>query len=102
MKRRKKNFPAQAIHSLRTPAPGTPASPVPRKRIWLFRFVSATLSPLLFFLLLEAALRLAGFGHPVSFLLSARINRQESLIQNDRFAWRFLGRQMARQPFPLA
>ena len=57
-------------------------------------------SPLLFLGLLELALALAGVGYPVSFFLPATINGQEVLVQNDRVAWRFLGRAMGREPFP--
>jgi tetratricopeptide (TPR) repeat protein len=50
---------------------------------------------------LEVTLRLAGFGHPVGFLLPDRIRGQDVVVQNDRFAWRFFGRDLARVPFPL-
>ncbi len=59
------------------------------------------LSPLLFFLALELALRLAGFGYPTAFLLPDHVNGQDVLVQNDRFAWRFFGPEMARTPCPL-
>ena len=58
--------------------------------------------PLVFFLLLEGSLRLAGFGYPTAFLLRGRIKDREVLVQNDRFARRFFGPDLARQPFPLA
>ena len=59
------------------------------------------LTPLLFFLLFELGLRVAGFGYETSFFLPARIDGQDVLIQNDRFAWRFLGREAARKPYPM-
>src|ERR1051326_5856505 len=77
------------------------AKPISRNRLWFFRFAAA-LSPILFLLLLEAGLRLFGFGHPISLFLPATINGQRAWVQNDRFAERFLGREMARQPFPFA
>src|SRR5262249_21221521 len=43
----------------------------------------------------------SGFGYPTSFLLPATINAQRCFIQNDRFGWRFFGKQMAREPYPL-
>jgi tetratricopeptide (TPR) repeat protein len=58
------------------------------------------LVPLLFLLILEAGLRLAGFGHPVSFFLSTKINGQDCFVENDRFGWRFFGPERARNPFP--
>jgi tetratricopeptide (TPR) repeat protein len=58
------------------------------------------LGPLLFLLVLEAGLRLAKVGHPMSFFLPMKIDGQDCLIENDRFGWRFFGPEMARAPFP--
>jgi tetratricopeptide (TPR) repeat protein len=58
------------------------------------------LSPLLAFGLLEAGLRVAGFGYPTSFFLPLRVNGQEVLVQNNQFGWRFFGRELARSPYP--
>jgi tetratricopeptide (TPR) repeat protein len=102
MKRRKQKS-ATAAHlnedarKLATP----PQQTISRKRIWGFRFI-ALLSPILLFLALEAALCLFGYGHPTSFFLRKTLNSRDIWIQNDHFAERFLGREMARQPFPLA
>src|SRR5215475_5961643 len=68
---------------------------------WAIRLALAVGSPLLFFALLELILRLSGFGYPTSFLLPATINAQRCFIQNDRFGWRFFGKQLAREPYPL-
>ena len=70
--------------------------------MWLKRLILVLVSPCFFLLLLEVVLRLCGFGNNTSFLLPWQINGQDMLVQNDRFTWRFLGRDMARQPFPLA
>jgi tetratricopeptide (TPR) repeat protein len=59
------------------------------------------LSPLLFFVTLELGLRLSGFGYPTAFLLPVGINGRQAFIQNDRFAWRFLGPKLSRTPYPL-
>jgi tetratricopeptide (TPR) repeat protein len=56
----------------------------------------------LLLLLLEAVLRLFGYGHATTFFLRKTVNGEDLWIQNDHFAERFLGREMARQPFPLA
>src|ERR1700677_3281528 len=83
-----------------TPAARTaPAFTSPARR-WLFRLAAIVLGPLLFLLVLEAGLRLAGVGHPTSFFLPMRINGQGCLVENDRFGWRFFGPEMARAPFP--
>ncbi|MGO8698019.1 MAG: tetratricopeptide repeat protein [Limisphaerales bacterium] len=58
------------------------------------------LVPLLFLLVLEAGLRLAGFGHPASFFLPMKINGRDCFVENDRFGWRFFGPERARNPFP--
>lgn len=75
---------------------------VSRRRVWLFRLIASVGLPLLFFTLLELGLRLFGYGYPTSFLLPARIEGQDVLIQNDRFTHRFFGPNLARSPFPLA
>jgi len=69
-------------------------------RRWLFRLAAIVLGPLLLLLFLEIGLRLAGVGHPMSFLLPMRIDGKDCLIENDRFGWRFFGPEMAREPFP--
>ncbi len=69
-------------------------------RRWLFRLAAVVMGPLLFLLILEAGLRIAGFGHPMSFFLPMKINGKDCLIENDRFGWRFFGPEMARAPFP--
>jgi tetratricopeptide (TPR) repeat protein len=69
-------------------------------RRWFFRVAAIVLVPLLFFLILEAGLRLAGIGYPMSFFLPMHINGRDCLVENDRFGWRFFGPEMARAPFP--
>jgi tetratricopeptide (TPR) repeat protein len=63
--------------------------------------MALVLIPPLFLLLLEIALRLAGFGYPTSFFLTRQIRGKETLIQNDLFGWRFFGPERARTPYPL-
>jgi tetratricopeptide (TPR) repeat protein len=103
MKRRKQKSAAPANRNQGAPitSAARPEKTISRRRIWLFRIVAA-LSPVFLFLLLEAALRVFGYGYPNSFFLKKTINGQDVWIQNDHFADRFLGREMARQPFPLA
>ena len=75
--------------------------PIPPLKRWAFRLILWLGSPLLCVAVLEVTLRLAGFGHPVGFLLPDRIRGQDVVVQNDRFAWRFFGRDLSRAPFPL-
>jgi tetratricopeptide (TPR) repeat protein len=72
----------------------------PAKRLWLFRLMALVLMPLLFLLLVELALRLAGFGYPTAFFLTRQIRGKDCLIQNDQFGWRFFGAEKARSPCP--
>jgi tetratricopeptide (TPR) repeat protein len=73
-----------------------------RRRVWLLRALTAIAAPALVFVLLEGLLRLAGAGHPSSFLLDARIGGREMLIENEKFGWRFFPPDIARQPVHLA
>ena len=54
--------------------------------------------PLLFLVLLELALRLAGFEYPTAFLLKSSNHGANTFVQNDQFGWRFFGPRAARQP----
>jgi len=55
---------------------------------------------LLFFVLLELVLRLAGVGHPASFFLTSPMNGRDVLVENTRFEERFFGPELARKPVP--
>ncbi|MGH7972190.1 MAG: tetratricopeptide repeat protein, partial [Limisphaerales bacterium] len=100
-KHRKRPGGPAAPTPVKTPAdPATPS--IPRAKLWIFRLVLWVGAPILFFAMLELVLRLTGCGYPVSFLLPARIQGKDALIQNDRFGWRFFGPDLARTPFPLA
>jgi tetratricopeptide (TPR) repeat protein len=57
---------------------------------------------MLFLLLLELILRVIGFGYPTNFFLPGKIHGRPVAVQNDRSTWRFLGRELARRPFPAA
>ena len=72
------------------------------KHPWVLRGILAVGVPVLFLFLLEMVLRLIGFGYSTSFFLSSNAEGKAVKIQNDRFSWRFLGREMARQPFPFS
>jgi len=86
------------------PGPGRKqASPrLSRQRLWLFRLLAVIGAPLVFTLLVELALRAAGYGHPTKFLLRASQNGQAVFIPNNQFGWRFFGRELARWPYPFA
>lgn len=57
--------------------------------------------PWLFFAVMEAGLRVAGYGYPTAFFLPHPIQGREAWVENDRFGFRFFPRQLARRPPPL-
>jgi tetratricopeptide (TPR) repeat protein len=65
---------------------------------WCFRLTAMVCAPVLLLGILEASLRLCGFGYPTSFLLPAEAHGREVWIQNNRFGWRYFGRDRAREP----
>ena len=69
-------------------------------RGWLLRLSLLILSPILFFGLLEAGLRLGGYGYPTGFFLGPDANG--TCRTNDHFGWRFFPRSLAREPHPCA
>ena len=44
----------------------------------MFRLIAVTVIPLLFFLVLEAALRIGGFGYSTSYFVKSRINGRDA------------------------
>ncbi len=71
-------------------------------RLWLLRFCLAVLMPVSLLLALEIGLRVAGFGHPSTFLLRTEIGHQTALVQNDWFTAPYFGSHLIRRPFPIA
>jgi len=78
-------------------AAAKPLRPVStRRRKWLFRLSAMTVPLVLFFALLEAGLRLGGYGYPTSFFVGP--NADGKYTTNQRFGWRFFPRSLAREP----
>lgn len=73
----------------------------PAVRRWAFRVASAVLVPVLLLSVLEGGLRLAGYGHPTAFLLSAKMGGEAVHVENPKFGWRFFGPRLARTPLPM-
>jgi tetratricopeptide (TPR) repeat protein len=98
--RAKKTSPSQRRHSHQSKRKDEPkALPkqiIPR-RLWLFRLVSVVLVPLLFLGLLEAALRVAGYGFPPTATIESKVNGVRSFHDNVKFAWQFFPRNIARE-----
>ena len=87
----------------RSPKPGAPpdaAAPAGRRltgwRAWLARLVLAVLAPAIVLLVAEAALRIAGYGHPTGFFTGP--DEAGNLRTDDRFGWRFFPPAIARTP----
>src|SRR5947209_8146916 len=66
----------------------------------LFRLLAMTLLPAVALAGLELGLRLAGYGHPISFFVKTQINGRSVFVENDRFGERFFPRALARIPAP--
>ncbi len=72
--------------------------PPEKRRIKARHFLWAILPAVLLVFLVEVGLRLAGFGYPTSFFIPAGDGFVKS---NERFAWRFMSPELARDPLPL-
>ena len=71
-----------------------------RARVWLMRLALMVGVPALLLGLAEAVLRLAGYGQPTSFFVESPHHDDGALIENDKFAWRFLPSTLARASQP--
>ncbi|PWU20120.1 MAG: hypothetical protein C5B50_04695 [Verrucomicrobia bacterium] len=70
-------------------------------RRWSFRVAAAVVAPLLLLVLLEAGLRVCGYGYSISFFRSLRIGGEDYLVENDKFGLRFFPPELVRSPEPL-
>ena len=88
----------QAAGTSKDPSPpaAKPHRPMSRRRLWLYRLLSATLAPALFLCLLEGGLRLFGYGYPTDFFLP--ISGRSAWTTNPRFGWQFFPPAIARTP----
>ena len=74
--------------------------PVPRRK-WLFRIAALLILPLLALAVLEAALRLAGYGYPTGLFEKVRLEGRDCLLNNENFSLRFFPPELSRAPGPL-
>src|ERR1039458_8031004 len=81
---------------------GKPSGPAAGWRLWRLRLTVMLGAPVLFFVVLELGLRLAGFGRPTAFLLPSSNQGLKTLVQNNLFGWRFFGARMSRLPHPIS
>ncbi len=71
-----------------------------RVRVWLLRLALMVGVPALLLGIAEGLLRLGGYGHPTSFFVVSPHHDDGTLIENDKFAWRFLPPTLARASQP--
>lgn len=72
----------------------------PGRRV-LFGLIALVIMPLLAFGLLEAGLRLAGYGYDTSFFKKMQIDGRDYFVNNDKFVLRFFPPQLTRLPEPI-
>ena len=83
----------------RPPAASPPEVALGRGRLWTFRIVAMTV-PLLFFVLLELALRAGGFGYESRFVVRDTIGGRPVVRDNPDFTQRFFPPPLFRSPHP--
>ncbi|MEJ2245810.1 MAG: tetratricopeptide repeat protein [Acidobacteriota bacterium] len=87
---------------VKAPATGgdkrTEKTPETRGRVWAFRLAALILVPLFLLSLLEAGLRIAGYGYPTEFYLGP--DREGLYVTNSKFGWRFFTKELSREPIP--
>lgn len=78
-----------------------PAKDLPLLKKVLFSLIAFVLFPLLLLVLVEAGLRLSGYGYSTRFLVPREIGGELYLVDNDKFGLRFFPPELARSPPPL-
>ncbi len=65
--------------------------------MWVIRIVGIVLVPVLVLLVLEASLRLFGYGVPTGFTYRQTVDGERRILSNPYFIWRFFPPQMAKE-----
>src|SRR6266446_3250201 len=84
-----KQIPHENPPPRRAPPAQDSARPMSKRRQWLYRFGAMLFIPLLVLGGLELALRLTGYGYPVSFFLRSSISGHDYYVTNEKFGYRF-------------
>ena len=74
---------------------------IPKRRIWLFRFIALIVIPIVFFSLFELTLRIFHFGYPTTALVETSINGTNYIRDNSDFAYRFFPKKLAQEFVPI-
>jgi tetratricopeptide (TPR) repeat protein len=77
------------------------ATPITRRRLWVFRLCAIILSPLVVLGSLELVLRLTGYGYPTSFFVRTRLQGADFYVSNEKFSHQFFPAAMARSLLPV-
>jgi hypothetical protein len=83
------------------PFPNPTPAPVAPRKLWAFRFAAVLGAPILFLLVSELVLRLAGWGYPTGFFLRSETGPVGSFRENAKFGWWFFPQRMVRAPDPI-
>jgi tetratricopeptide (TPR) repeat protein len=98
--KRKRDKSSQPVNAKTEQVPAAPTGSLSVRRRWCYRLL-ALLVPLFVLGLLEAGLRVAGYGFPTAFFLKAKDESRAMVVDNPRFGWRFFPPAVARSPRPL-
>jgi hypothetical protein len=66
------------------------------RKLWAFRLATALLVPALLVALLEAGLRVCGYGVPMRFASRQKVSGEKRILNNPYFMWRFFDPRSAR------
>ncbi len=70
-------------------------------RKWLFGLAVTVIAPLLLLAVMEAALRVCGYGHSTDFFKPIRIANEDFFVENDKFGLSFFPPALSRSPAPV-
>lgn len=73
----------------------------PALRRWLFRLLASLGVPLLLLGILEAALRVAGFGYPTAFFVPRQVQGERVLVENPAYGLSFFPPALLRSASPV-
>ena len=67
-------------------------------KLWIFRLTALIILPLLFFILLELLLRIAGYGYNPHFFIKREINGNTFYTENRKYTYKFFTPKLSRAP----
>jgi tetratricopeptide (TPR) repeat protein len=71
-------------------------TPITGRRLWVYRLSAIILMPLLFFLMVEACLRIIGYGYPTTMTINCKVADNVCFRDNIKFAYQFFPPTLAR------